>query len=490
MIPGVLATLAAVLLSGRADWQRRIVYFGLFGALGWSFGGSISYMQVIGYTHSGHSASVLYGFANLFVIGFLWAAIGGAGASLPAFLSRERLTEIFVPLIVLFAAWTFQDFAVEKWFPEDPAFRHEGPLYWYDTDWVAALVAIVAILFLCAIRRRVDFSSSLILHMAIGWWAGFLVLVNLLDLRMTPPRGDNWAGCVGMVLGMWLFFQRQGLSGLTLASVVTGLIGGFGFATGNALKLTGMMTNWNTNWHSILEQTYGFINGIGLAVALFWLARLAPQANDDPPVRKWTEPFAAGFVLLVISWLNLSKNPEVWVKAKAIPGLLYGISAQTWFNLAYLSIALAFVILVVVHRTRPLPFLTMTWFVRGQLFYLVFLWLVVMGNFERTLVSFAPTRIVTEGVIFLNAVLCSIGIFVSVPARERVPAEPRPSWPVLLRKTIVVGLMAAALSIIADWAMIRGLYGDRQASHAAKHIRFGPNATATKEKPPPGKQHP
>ena len=57
-------------MSGREDWLRRMVYFGFFGALGWSFGGSISYMQVIGYTHSGDSLSVLYGFACLFVIGF------------------------------------------------------------------------------------------------------------------------------------------------------------------------------------------------------------------------------------------------------------------------------------------------------------------------------------------------------------------------------------------------------------------------------------
>ena len=58
MIPGALAAMGAVLLAGREDWWRRIAYFAFFGALGWSFGGSISYMQVIGYTHSGHSASV------------------------------------------------------------------------------------------------------------------------------------------------------------------------------------------------------------------------------------------------------------------------------------------------------------------------------------------------------------------------------------------------------------------------------------------------
>src|SRR5437764_12928181 len=109
MIPGVLATLAAVLLSGRTDWHERAVFFAFFGGLGWSFGGSISYMQVIAYTHSGHSLSVLYGFACLFVIGFLWAAMGGAGAALPAFLTREQLTEFFAPLTAVFAAWTLQD---------------------------------------------------------------------------------------------------------------------------------------------------------------------------------------------------------------------------------------------------------------------------------------------------------------------------------------------------------------------------------------------
>ena len=39
MIPGALAAMAAVLMSGRKDWQRKIAYFAVFGALGWSFGG-------------------------------------------------------------------------------------------------------------------------------------------------------------------------------------------------------------------------------------------------------------------------------------------------------------------------------------------------------------------------------------------------------------------------------------------------------------------
>src|ERR1051326_6003291 len=142
MIPGALAAMAAVLLSGRADWWPRTAYFGFFGALGWSFGGSISYMQVISYTHSGHSASVLYGFACLFVIGFLWAAMGGAGAALPAFLSRDKLEEFFVPVTAVFGVWLLQDLVVAWLENPDARFRQASPLYWYDTDWLAALAAI------------------------------------------------------------------------------------------------------------------------------------------------------------------------------------------------------------------------------------------------------------------------------------------------------------------------------------------------------------
>src|SRR5260221_3384173 len=177
MIPGALASMTAALLAGRRDWWPSLAYFGFFGALGWSFGGSMSYMQVIAYTHSGHSASVLYGFACLFVIGFLWAYLGGAGTALPAVLDSHELEESLVPLTTIFAAWCLQDIAVGLLASRDPQFRQASPLYWYDTSWLAALVALLAILLLALVRRRVDRASALILHMAVGWWIGFLLLV-------------------------------------------------------------------------------------------------------------------------------------------------------------------------------------------------------------------------------------------------------------------------------------------------------------------------
>jgi hypothetical protein len=490
MIPGALAGLAVPLLAGRRDWYPRCMFFAFFGALGWSFGGSISYMQVIAYTHSGHSGSVLYGFACLFVIGFLWAAMGGAGTAMPACLDREALTEFFVPLTAIFGGWILQDLSVARWFAVDPDYRQASPLYWYDTDWVAVLVAIAAVLVTAVVRRRLDLASALILHMAIGWWVGFLVLVNLLGWRMTPPRGDNWAGCLGMVGGMWVYFQRKRLFALTFASLVTGLIGGLGFAGANGLKLMGIATGWQTNWHSLLEQTYGLINGVGLGMALLWLARFVPKVTHEPRVKRWIEIYAVAFVLLVVTYVNLRQNPSVWVKAKAMPPVLLGVSAESWFNLAYGAAAAGFVAVVAAQRRHPLPLLSAGWLSRGQLLYLIFLWWIVIGNFERALVAFAPQRLVTEGVIFLNAVICTAGVIIMSWEAEAQQIEVAVSWERLVSRTAVVALAVASLCVVADWALVRAIYGNTFAGYAGRHIRFGPDRTASTEKPATNLPHP
>jgi hypothetical protein len=69
MIPGASAALSVFLMSGWPGWHARAAEFALLGALGRSFGDSMSHMQVVAYTHSGHSPSVLCGIAGLFVLG-------------------------------------------------------------------------------------------------------------------------------------------------------------------------------------------------------------------------------------------------------------------------------------------------------------------------------------------------------------------------------------------------------------------------------------
>lgn len=480
MIAGALAGLAVVALSGREDWASRSAYFGMFGALGWSFGGSISYMQVIAYTHSGHSPSVLYGFAALFVIGFLWAAPGGAGTSFVAYADRQRLTDLFAPMTAVFAAWWLQGVLVT------PAIaRVFGPksLNWYDTDWLAAGLAIVAVMLLAGVRRRIDSGTTLILHMAVGWWAGFLILVVGLGLRMTPPRGDNWSGCLGMTIGLVAYFARNGLEPVARVTILTGLLGGTGFAAASMLKLVEVTSGLSTNWHSILEQTTGLFNGLALAAAMRVPARTAPRIDDDPPPR-WTEVYAVGFVLIVITYLNLNKNVAEWVRMKAMPPVMLGLPASVWFALAYVVLAAALLVPLSIRRRRPLALLPADPFGRCQLLFLVFIWWMVVGNFERALVSFTAQRLVTEWVVLLNAGICTLLILLG-------PGDSRPG-PVLdsgqrlsiSNRAIVLGSLTALLMVFVDWGVVRSIYGDTFAGHANKHIRFGPDATVARPDSP------
>jgi hypothetical protein len=212
-----------------------------------------------------------------------------------------------------------------------------------------------------------------------------------------------------------------------------------------------------------------------------------------PPERGWTDLFAAAFTLLLITWLNLRKNPEAWIKAKTVPETLAGLSARHWFDLAYLLLAAAVIWMLISHRRRALPFIPSSWLGKGQLLYLAFLWWMVVGNFERAVVAFAPQRLVTEGVIFLNALICTVVLlrYARDEGDEREDDPPTATeFGAVVKRTAAAGLIAAAVSIAADWAVVRAIWGDTFAGFAAKHIRFGPNATATTEKPKDGQPHP
>jgi len=193
MVPGGLAAIAVCLLSGRPDWRRRVGYFGFFGALGWAFGGSISYMQVIAYTHSGHWPSQLYGFIGLFTIGFLWGGMGGAGTALPAVADRDRLTALFRPMLWVFAVWlVFALFAepfLERLFARytETWGRHESPLYWFDADWVPAVTALLALFAYDLHERRFQYVGQLVRFAVTGAVVGFLIQVFLRLTHLTTP---------------------------------------------------------------------------------------------------------------------------------------------------------------------------------------------------------------------------------------------------------------------------------------------------------------
>ena len=80
------------------------------------------------------------------------------------------------------------------------------------------------------------------------------------------------------------------------------------------------------------------------------------------------------------AYLNLRKNVGEWIRVKAMPPEMAGLSTAAWYDLGYLFLALTLAALAVRHARRPLAVLPESGLGRGQLLYLVLLWWLVVGN--------------------------------------------------------------------------------------------------------------
>src|SRR5262249_4699328 len=155
-------------------------------------------------------------------------------------------------------------------------------------------------------------------------------------------------------------------------------------------------------------------------------ARRLPNTSDEPRLRPWTEVIAAFFVLIVITYVNIVKDVSTWVKEKAVPADLYGLSSWAWFNIGYGLLAGVVLLLLARHVRSPLAVVPKSYLGKGQLLYLVFLWWMVIGNLMRAIPPFSEQRLITEGVIHLNAVLCTLFILIW-PQRTDLPDRPSAS---------------------------------------------------------------
>jgi hypothetical protein len=360
--------------------------------------------------------------------------------------------------------------------------------------------------------------SGLFLWMALGWILAFLLMPVLGSLflmdyggfRLMPPRSDDWAGITGVFIAVIIYSLRKGWGPVACGASVSALIGGILFATMQLIRSLlivpghpwrtpgGTPPEWahyqSANWHSVLEQSQGFGLGIAFAItgALLW-PRITPHAGE-PRVRRWTEAFAVAFVLLFMTYANIYKNVREWTggQTKVVPEQmkppLIGdflparaldlFSALTWFNLAWLAVSTAMILLMIVHlRGRRVDMLPDSWLGRGQLMYVLLLWVMVIGNFERALPNFHENRLITEWVIMVNASLATflLGYLPTSPVFVPV-TEPRRYGP-LLRRTWAIGLAAAIVLMTLYTGIVRGVYGETTVfAPEHSHKRFGPEA--------------
>jgi hypothetical protein len=335
-----------------------------------------------------------------------------------------------------------------------------------------------------AIRHKLDWAERLILWMAIGWWIGFLTITVGLHFLMAPNKGEDWSGSVGMTIALFAYLYRSGLRGAVLVGMVTGVLGGLAFPLGVLFKLIEIYIthDYPTNWHSILEQSYGFMNGLALSVGMLMILKRAPIVIDEPRVPRAYNAFMVAFLMLLLTYLNMWKEVNDWIAAKALAPQLYFLSTPGWFDLFYFLIAITFLLLVREHLRRPLAFIPETAIGKAQMLYLALLWWMIIANFMKALVAFAPQRLVTEGTIFVNGLLCTLMVLLWT-LRSRMPdiytvAE---YWPTI-RKTVIRGSVALLLCPLLCWGIVRAIYGNRFPEAGGKHhFRFGPKAVPEKE---------
>ncbi len=217
-------------------------------------------------------------------------------------------------------------------------------------------------------------------------------------------------------------------------------------------------------------------------MAMLW--RRQPIESSETNDRRWTHGFAAAFVLFGIGFLNLHKLVFTWVEKQSIPVTLKApffesieASPHVWFRVVWWSATAVAAILLLLHLRRRIEMIPASWVGKGQLLYLLFLWLMVIGNLMRAIPGFTAGRMVTEWALFMNA--CLVTLLVLAIPRQSLGDQTwikNPPWPSL------AGIWLRGLAVVS---LLMGVYGfttlamyqeHLEGKPWANHRRFGPDA--------------
>ncbi|MFO1020324.1 MAG: hypothetical protein U0903_06460 [Planctomycetales bacterium] len=443
----------------------------------------------------------------------LFAVVGGVGGwVVQKCLDVAGLTPRLVQaLVVPLGDLTYADPKTGEHFTADNLMTN-GPQFFMDFPqyvglWVGVTLGVV-IYFILYGKWRND--SGLFVYMAGGWLVAFLLmpvlgstfLMSIGGFRLMPPRSDDWAGITGVFFGTLLYAVRNGLTPMAYAGSLNFFFGGISFATVHFLRalvwipgngdLNGgtVPQPWShyqgANWHSVLEQSQGFGHGVATAITfgLLW-RKLEPQGNS-PAVRRWTQVFSVGFVLMMMTYFNVYKNVKEWTSGhhKLVPEMMKApffqkieLSADLWFNLAWWAISAALIGAMLVHLRRPLAIVPSSWAGRGQLVYILLLWIMVIADFERSLNGFSEQRLVTEWVIIMNGALATfLVVTLPGPSLQVAVQPPARGFGPLIRNVWLIGLPVAALLMTMEATAIHKIYGGARTVERGAQYRWGPKA--------------
>jgi hypothetical protein len=487
MIPGAMLGMAICLASGRLDWYRRAAVAGLFAAVGWAWGGSFSYMEQTLYVLSDSFPNVLYGYAMLFLLGSLWAGIGGAVLGLAFTEKRSYLNRFMGPFTAICVVFLINYI----YFFFDPELKIAYELFttnhFHDGDWLAAVIVLVVSAVYWWARPKDRPAAGLFFWGAIGWWIGYLGLTKFGGLLLAPPyRGENWSGGVGILVVLLIYLRCKKNRAALMMSLYGIVGGGLSFALAVFIRHP-VRVNWGpfADWGGqgqwkLAEETFGFFMGLTIALATIRLLRGGLVAAEEDEARKPLDMYGVFVMLIALMWINLRRGPMRWMnRFESFSAThLLGIPPWMWYVIGGAIISIVALYILYLYYRDELTLLPSTAFGKATIVFLLLLWVPAVGGFAQMFPNPYSIEILIAANFWLLAAVASLMVLsqmskvrnISIPTTAQTdPSDAK--WKVGWKYGALWGIAPVFLILITllTMSMQEGPFGRYR-------YRFGPEA--------------
>lgn len=236
MVPGVLIGLTIAVLIVPSAGALRMARFAALAAVGFSFGGSMTYGQTLGLSQNVPIRETAYwwGMLGTTIKGGIWVALAGAFMGIGLSRRRYGVLETVALMLVMIVLWFVGVWALNC--PLDAAGMKVPEIYFSDY-W----------------------------NMGKPGW---------------KPRMELWGGLAFALVGLLAYLAAIRRDGRAVALSIIGLIvGGVGFTSGQMLQA---YCAWHSPWPNaelaryvnawkVMEVTFGLVAGLGMAIGCLLL---------------------------------------------------------------------------------------------------------------------------------------------------------------------------------------------------------------------------